>query len=95
MDETWPIIPFPVSASVASAKMKPIIAALPFNCSEKAVNPCGIFSLLSAIITTLAHLLGTTADALRRDTKLEDRDEVERASTGAAETKAELFMIVV
>ncbi len=36
----WPMIPFPVIASVVSARMKPIIAARPFSCSENVVNPC-------------------------------------------------------
>ncbi len=86
----WPMIPFPVIASVTSARMKPIIAARPFSCSENVVNPCGIFLFSSpAAMRRVALRDGATVtlcDEVKEDTARVG--EVKRARTGAPEMKA-------
>ena len=78
-------MPFPVIASVTTARTKPSMAARPLSCSEKEVKPCGIFSLLP--ITSVAwRRTGATARRLVKEVLL--RTGAERARTGVAETNA-------
>ena len=91
IDASCPTIPLPVSASVSRARVKPIIAARPFSCSEKKVKPCGIdlFSL-SIAMRKLARRAG--AAVKRADEKVDAEaatgECAERPSTGTADTKA-------
>lgn len=79
-------MPWPVMASVTTARTKPIMAARPLSSSLKAVKPWGIFS---AMTTVAGRRAGTAEGAGRRAEKEEAaRAAGERARTGAAETKA-------
>lgn len=89
------MIPLPVIASVVRAKMKPIMAALPFNCSENAVKPWGIFSFLSAIMEMDAVRRGATTACVLLEVNEVVKEGVVRASTGTAETNAVEFIVRV
>ncbi len=71
--------------------MNPIIAARPLSCSENEVNPCGIFLFsLSADIRRVALRLGATVTCHEEEVNDDTARDVpvERARTGAPETKA-------
>lgn len=91
---TCPITPLPVRASVTIARAKPIIAARPLSCSEKAVKPCGIFcGFSSMLIETVAARRGGAALMGRRQVKEEtDGETVGRERMGVAETNAEFIV---
>jgi hypothetical protein len=100
-DETWATIPgwLGLITSVAMARMKPNMAARPFSCSEKAVNPCGTWGNLEFLgsmamrVTTAAGLRATTAVA-RRPVKDDVATEVEVEVGRTAETLTKAILIL-
>ena len=93
-----PTIPWPVIASVATARMNPIIAARPLSCSENGVKPCGTdLSSPSSAIEKRAARRRTTATLLFSGTLDVTNEETvatgDRAVMGVAETKAVVFMV--
>lgn len=99
MDETWPMMPLPVRASVTTPRMKPIMAARPLSCSEERVKPCGILGMSgvagSFIVTMTERREVETVLTWRRAVKVElEGAGAIRARRGVAVMKAVEFIFV-
>lgn len=88
-----PTMPWPVIASVTTARTKPIMAARPLRFSEKDVKPWGMdLSFSSSVMRATRARFGTDTGARREVNEVVATVDAERATTGVTETNAEFML---